>query len=156
MGTQRCGAEWQVRAKAESHESTSSPSPRPFPTLPPFFFLDHAPTVTLFSLLGMALPPQDPRLSSLGSFGVPAVSQHPLGKGFSVWACSTGEGMNVQIQVEQRSAALLMCLLEEGSAGKRKREAPGEQGKRMSLGQTLWYQVARRMAGDPSWLCSKT
>lgn len=93
-------------------------------------------------------------LISLGSFSVPAVSQHPLGKGFSVWACSTGEGMNVQIQMEQRSAALLMCLLEESSAGKRKREAPGElgKGKRMALEQTLWYQVAHQVAGDPSWL----
>lgn len=102
----------------------------------------------------MALPPEDPRLSSLGSFGVPAVSQHPLGKGFSVWAYSTGQGMNVQIQMEQRSAMLLMCLLEEGSAGKRKREAPGElgKGKMMALGQTSWYQVAHQVAGDPSWL----
>lgn len=85
---------------------------------------------------------------------MPAVSQHPLGKGFSVWAYSTREGMNVQIQVEQRSAALLVCSLEEGSAGKRKREAPGElgKGKRMALGQTSWYQVARRVAGDLSWL----
>lgn len=94
----------------------------------------------LFSLLGMALPPEDPRLSSLGSFGVPAVSQHPLGKGFSVWAYNTRQGMNVQIQMEQRSAMLLMCLLEEGSAGKRKWEAHSElvKGERMTLGQASW------------------
>lgn len=48
--------------------------------------------------------------------------------------------MNVQIQMEQRSAVLLVCLLEEGSAGKRKREASGElgEGKRMALGQASW------------------
>lgn len=61
--------------------------------------------------------------------------------------------MNVQIQMEQRSAVLLVCLLEEGSAGKRKREASGElgEGKRMALGQAS-YQVAHQVAGDPSWL----
>lgn len=138
-------------------KATNPPLPLPPDHSPPspLFFLDHAPTVTFFSLLGMAfLPPEDPMLSSLGSFGVPAVSQNPLGKGFSVWACSTGEGMNVQIQMERRSAALLMCLLEEGSAGKRKQEAPGGlgMGKRMALEQTLWYQVAYQVAGDPSWL----
>lgn len=62
--------------------------------------------------------------------------------------------MNVQIQMEQRSAVLLVCLLEEGSAGKRKQEASGElgEGKRMALGQASWYQVAHQVAGDPSWL----
>lgn len=49
---------------------------------------------------------------------------------------------------------LLVCLLEEGSAGKRKQEASGElgEGKRMALGQASWYQVAHQVAGDPSWL----
>lgn len=83
---------------------------------------------------------------------MPAVSQ--LVKGFFVWAFSTREGVNVQIHMEQRSAVLLICLLEEGSAGKRKREAPAElgKGKRMTLEQTSWYQVAHQVAGDPTWL----
>ena len=48
--------------------------------------------------------------------------------------------MNVQTQMEQRSVALLICLLEEHSAGKRKWEAPGELGKgeRMALRQASW------------------
>lgn len=48
--------------------------------------------------------------------------------------------MNVQTQMEQRSAVLLIHLLEEGSDGKRKREAPSELGKgeRMALGQASW------------------
>lgn len=53
------------------------------PHPPHCFFLDHASTVTLFSLLGMAPPPEDPRLGSLGSLGTPAPRVSiPLVKGF--------------------------------------------------------------------------
>ena len=78
-GVQARGAERQVRAKAESHESSSSPSPRLFPTLPTFFF---RPCSDCYSVLtagnGTTSRGSQPRHAGPGS-------RHPLGKGLLVW-----------------------------------------------------------------------